>query len=247
MKATQFEFRFRVAIVTLLYVLGFWAPWEHLRGSGAITTTWLELAGALASAHWLSLQSATILVTVVAILLALKGTFFRLWGTAYLGTAIVHDKAMHAAKLVAAGPYRYTRNPLYLGTLLFSAAVSILMPPSGAILFLLLQAVLYLRLILGEEAFLSAQQGQPYLSYKQQVTRFFPSLRPRVASAQMHPQWLQSLLAESYYLALTACFAILAWQYNAWILTKCVIICFGASLILKSFVPKNNPSTYSHD
>lgn len=239
MKATQFEFRFRMTLVTLLYVLGFWAPWErYLRGSGAIATTWLELSGALASAHWLSLGNATILITALAILFAIKGTFFRIWGTAYLGTDIVHDKVMHAAQVVAAGPYRYTRNPLYLGSLLFSVAVSILMPPSGAIVFLALQAVLYLRLILGEEALLSAQRGEAYLAYKQRVPRFFPSLRPRVPASPTKPRWLQSLLTESYYSALTLCFAVLAWRYNAWILIKCVIICFGASLVLRALVPR---------
>src|SRR6202000_393916 len=126
-----------------------------LRNPGAITTTWLELSGALASAHWLSLNAATILITTLAIIFSLKGTFFRLWGTAYLGTTVVHDKLMHASQVVAAGPYPYTRNPFYLGSLLFSVAISILMPPTGAIFFLVAQSIFYLRLILGEEALLS--------------------------------------------------------------------------------------------
>src|SRR5215813_11817090 len=129
MKATQFEFRFRVIIAFLLYVLGFWAPWARYLGSGRVSTTWLELPGALASAHWLPLENATILVTVIALLCAIKGTIFRVWGTAYLGTAVVHDRSMHGTAVVAAGPYRYTRNPLYMGTFIFSIAVSILMPP----------------------------------------------------------------------------------------------------------------------
>lgn len=239
MKATPFEFRFRVTIIFLIYVLGFWAPWEHsLRNPGAITTTWLELSGALASAHWFSLNAATILVTTLAILFALKGTFFRVWGTAYLGTAIVHDKLMHASQVVAAGPYRYTRNPLYLGTMLFSVAISILMPPSGAIFFLLAQGIFFLRLVLGEEALLSAQQGESYLAYKQRVSRFFPSLRPRVPATPAMPQWPSSVLAESYYVGFTACLAILAWRYNADLLLKCVLICFGASLVIRAFMPR---------
>src|SRR5277367_1166873 len=87
MKATHFEFRFRIVIGFLLYVLGFWAPWARYLGSGRASITWLELPGALASAHWLSLNSATILITVIALLCAIKGAIFRVWGTAYLGTA----------------------------------------------------------------------------------------------------------------------------------------------------------------
>jgi protein-S-isoprenylcysteine O-methyltransferase Ste14 len=239
MKATQFEFRFRLAIGFLSYVLGFWAPWERYGSNpGSVTTTWLELSGALASAHWLSLSSATVLVTAIAILCALKGTIFRVWGTAYLGTAVVHDTSMHGAEVVAAGPYRYVRNPLYLGTFIFSLAVSILMPPTGAIFFLLAQAFFCLRLILGEEAYLTAQQGEAYLAYKQRVPRLLRSLRARVPASTAKPQWLTSILAESYYVSLTVCFAILAWRYNAYLLTKCLIICFGASLVLRALVPR---------
>src|ERR1700733_12837419 len=239
MKATQFEFRFRLAIGFLLYFLGFWAPWERYGSNpGAVTTTWLELSGALASAHWLSLSSATVLVTAIAILCAFKGTIFRVWGTAYLGTAVGHDTSMHGAEVVAAGPYRYVRNPLYVGTFIVSLALSFLRPPTGAIFFLLAQAFFYLRLILGEEAYLTAQQGEAYLAYKRRVPRLMRSLRARVPASAVKPQWLTSILAESYYVSLTVCFAILAWRYNAYLLTKCVIICFVASLVLRALVPR---------
>jgi protein-S-isoprenylcysteine O-methyltransferase Ste14 len=238
-KATPFEFRFRIAIGLLLYVLGFWAPWARYLGSGRVSTTWLELSGALSSAHWLSLNSATILITAIALLCAIKGTGLRVWGTAYLGTAIVHDKSMHGTEVVAAGPYRYVRNPLYMGTFVFSIAISILMPPTGTIFFLVAQAVFYFRLILGEEAYLSAQQGEAYLAYKQKVPRLWRSLRARVPASPARPQWLTSLLAESYYVSYTACFAILAWRYNAYLLIKCVIICFGTSLVIRAILPQS--------
>ena len=239
MKATQLEFRFRLVIGFLLYVLGFWAPWaRYLGGSGRVSTVWLELPGAIASAHWLPLENATIVVTVIALLCAIKGTIFRVWGTAYLGTSIVHDKSMHGTEVVAAGPYRYMRNPLYMGTLIFSLAISILMPPTGAIFFLVAQAILYYRLILAEEAHLTAEQGEAYLAYKQKVPRFWRSLRARVPASPAKPQWLTSILAESYYIGFTVCFAILAWRYNAYLLIKCVIICFGASLVIRSILPQ---------
>jgi protein-S-isoprenylcysteine O-methyltransferase Ste14 len=239
MKATQFEFRFRVAIGVLLYVLGFWAPWERYLHGSNVSTAWLELSGALASLHWLSLGSATILVTTIAILCAIKGTVFRTWGTAYLGTSIVHDKAMRGAEVVAAGPYRYVRNPLYFGTFLFSIAVSILMPPTGALFFLVAQAIFYFRLILGEETYLTEQQGEAYLAYKQKVPRLLRSLHARVPASAAKPQWLTSIFAESYYVSLTICFIVFAWRYNAYLLIKCVIICFGASLVVRSILPRN--------
>jgi protein-S-isoprenylcysteine O-methyltransferase Ste14 len=242
-KATQFELRFRIVTEFLLYVLGFWAPWARYFGSGRLSTTWLELPGAIASAHWLSLENATLVVTVIALLCAIQGTFFRVWGTAYLGTAIVHDNSVYGTEVVAAGPYRYTRNPLYMGTFIFSFAVSLLMPPTGAIFFLVAQAIFYYRLILGEEAYLAAKQGEAYLAYKRKVPRFWRSLHARVAATQARPQWLNSILAESYYISFTACFAILARRYNSYLLIKCLIICFGASLVVRAILPQ----TGKHD
>ncbi|HEX3435158.1 MAG TPA: isoprenylcysteine carboxylmethyltransferase family protein, partial [Pseudacidobacterium sp.] len=117
--------------------------------------------------------------------------------------------------------------------------VSILMPPTGAIFFLAAQAIFYYRLILREEAYLTARLGEAYLEYKQHVPRFWRSLRARVSASSVQPQWLNSILGESYYVALTVCFAILAWRYNAYLLTKCVIICFGASLVVRAMLPKD--------
>lgn len=239
MKATRFEFRFRLAIGLVIYLLGFWAPWiRYGPFAGRATSTWLELVGALASTHALTLQYATVLVTLTAILLAAIGAAFRVWGTAYLGTGIVHSGAMHAQSVVAAGPYRHLRNPLYFGSFVFSLAVSILMPPSGAVFFIVAIFLQILRLILGEEAYLSAQQGDPYLAYKARVPRLFPSPLPRVPASPAKPRWLQAVLAESYCVGMTLCFAVLAWRYNSLLLTQAVIICFGLSLIVRALIGK---------
>src|SRR5262249_18902953 len=121
---------------------------------------------------------------------------------------------------------------------IFSLAISILMPPTGAIFFIVAQAFFYYRLILAEEAYLAASQGDAYVAYKQKVPRFWRSLKARVAASQAKPQWLTSILAESYYVSFAVCFAILAWRYNAYLLIKCIIICFGASLIIRAILPQ---------
>jgi hypothetical protein len=73
-KATRFEFRYRVWIAVAIYGLGFAAPWLIFSAGGPrVSTTWLELAGALAGTHALTLQWATLLVTSLAILLAATG------------------------------------------------------------------------------------------------------------------------------------------------------------------------------
>src|SRR5271170_2720525 len=182
----------------------------------------------------MTLQSATVAVTSLAIFLAALGAAFRVWGTAYLSAAIVTSSAMHAQSVVAAGPYRYVRNPLYFGSFVFSLAVAILMPPTGAIFFVVASFVQMLRLILGEEAYLATQQGEPYLAYKVRVPRLFPSVAARVPASPARPRWWQAVATETYVLGTMACFAVLAWRYNAMLLTQALIVCFGVTLVVRA-------------
>ena len=237
MQATRFEFRFRLWISVAIYLLGFWAPWLRYGNYAApAASTWLELSGELS--HLLPLETATIVVTLAAILFAAAGTIFRIWGTAYIGSGVVKSSAMHAQGIVASGPYRYLRNPLYFGSFLFALAVAILMPPSGAIFALAANFVQMLRLILREESYLEAQQGQAYLDYKRRVPRLFPSPVARVPQSPAHPQWPQACVAEIFYIAMTACFAALAWRYNATLLIQALLVCFGLSLVARAFLKK---------
>jgi hypothetical protein len=50
------------------------------------------------------------------------------------------------------------------------------------------------------------------------------------------PHWLQALVAETYPIAFTLCFAIFAWRYNARILIQCLLICYGCSLVIRAFI-----------
>ena len=75
--------------------------------------------------------------------------------------------------LVAAGPYRFTRNPMYLGmagTLLGAAVLLGTLAPFVAIpLFV---ALIEWRFILAEEAVLLASFGSAYADYKARVRRW---------------------------------------------------------------------------
>jgi protein-S-isoprenylcysteine O-methyltransferase Ste14 len=78
-----------------------------------------------------------------------------------------------ATALVAAGPYRFTRNPMYLGmagTLLGAAVLFGTLAPLVAIpLFV---ALIEWRFILAEEAMLVATFGEAYAGYKARVRRW---------------------------------------------------------------------------
>lgn len=242
MKATQVEFRLRLLIILTLFILGFWAPWIGTSGSFGppAGTAWLALATKLGQWPALGIGGATLVVTWLAIVCGALAAWLRIWGTAYLGASIVHSGSMHGARLTAAGPYRYVRNPLYLGSWLFGASVAILMPPSGAVVFLVLLVFFYFRLILGEEAFLASRIGEPYSEYRQRVPRLVPRLRPGIAASPTRPQWFLSAMAEILPLGYTLCLAVLAWRYEPRLLGRCLLVCFGLSLVTRALLPRSS-------
>jgi protein-S-isoprenylcysteine O-methyltransferase Ste14 len=225
-------FRWRVPIFVLLYLLGFFAPWELRRGSHG--TLWLAASALLARSGWMGLAAATLLVTITALACLSLGAFLRVWGTAYLGSSVMSGLTMRGEALVAAGPYRYVRNPLYVGSWLLALGVSILMPPSGAAFFLLAFSAFVLLLVSAEERFLLSRQGESYRQYLGAVPRFLPLRKPGGTPSSLSPQWGQALLAEVYSITITLCFAALAWRYNARLLIRCVLICYGLSLVVRA-------------
>jgi protein-S-isoprenylcysteine O-methyltransferase Ste14 len=237
MKASTLEFRFRFFVIAAIYFLGFAAPWNYWLHLDTIRT-WQILAAWPARSGWISFSNATIVVLLFGIVCALTGAFVRTWGTAYLSPSIVHDSAMHGEGVVAAGPYRYVRNPLYLGTFFHTVALALLMPPSGAIFCVLAVFLFQLRLITGEESFLTTELGEPYLAYSAKVPRLIPALTPRVPASAMQPKWPLGFLGEIYMWGVVVSFAILGWRYNSILIIKGVLVSLGISLIVRAFLPK---------
>ena len=78
-----------------------------------------------------------------------------------------------ATVLVTEGPFKYTRNPLYLSLTLFYVGISILVNALWAML--LLPAVLFLinrGVIDREERYLERKFGEQYKQYKERVRRW---------------------------------------------------------------------------
>jgi protein-S-isoprenylcysteine O-methyltransferase Ste14 len=237
MKATPLEFRFRFLILSAIYFLGFVAPWNFWLHLDSIRT-WQLLASWPARSGWLSFSAATIVVLLVGIVCALIGAFLRTWGTAYLSPSVVQDSALHGEGIIAAGPFRYVRNPLYLGNFIHTFALALLMPPSGAIFGILAISLFQLRLIAAEESFLTANPGEPYTAYCAKVPRLIPALTPRVPSSTTQPKWPLAFIAEIYMWGVVVSFAILGWRYNSILIIKGILISLGISLIIRAFLPK---------
>ncbi len=226
-------------IQVVLVVLGFWAPW---------TRSWVpsaQFAPRISLLEWLTLDlsrlgavsfaASAALVIVFAALIAGLGAVLRVWGAAYLGYTTIHHGQMQAGEIMADGPYRFLRNPLYAGGWCMMAAISLLMPPTGALFTLPLVTVFYLRLILGEEAFLEGRLGDPYREYLRAVPRLFPRFGSGLPSAGRKPHWLIALLTEINPIGIFIIFVCLSWSYDNLLMIKAVMVSFGVSLVARAF------------
>ncbi len=237
MKATALEFRLRMAIMTIVVVLGFWAPWIEAWGIGQRISLLEWMALELSRLGLLSFAAATPAVIILGSVIAAIGAFLRVWGSAWLGYGTVHHGSMQAGGVVANGPYRHVRNPLYLGGWFMIAAMAFIMPPTGALFVVPLLTVFFLRLIFGEEAFLAARLGQPYLDYLRAVPRLLPRLRAALPSAGGKPQWIVALLSELNPIGVFITLAFLSWTYNNLLMVKAIVIAFGLSMVVRALIP----------
>ena len=135
---------------------------------------------------------------IVGALLVFLAAGIRTWGTAYLRTDVVHDTAQHSEALVADGPFRYTRNPLYLATMPMAAGIGVLASRTGFIFLVLANWIFVYRLIFREEETLRQSQGESYLAYCRSVPRFWPSPTPKVPSGNLKPHWGQAFAGETF-------------------------------------------------
>ncbi len=241
MKATAFEYRFRFWIHALIYVLGFWAPWLLIPATQDLgfsdRSTWLVLASSLSIHGWLPFRGAILTILILALVLTALGAWLRLWGAAYVSSGVVRSPVMHGATMLADGPYRRTRNPLYLGTLLHTIGIAILMPPSGAIFAIVLLWVLQIRLALAEEPFLASRFGEPYIAYAARVPRFLLSPKALIPAAGAPAHWGQSVLGEIYFVGVFLTLLLFGWSFNANPLRRGILISLGVALIARAFLP----------
>ncbi|GGA71344.1 hypothetical protein GCM10011507_23760 [Edaphobacter acidisoli] len=247
-RATGLEFRFRLLIHAVIIVLGFWAPWDkwlHLDSDGPNPHVWGVLADHLykLAPGTISIGAAFNWLLILAAICAFVAAALRTWGSAYIGAPVVQSGAMHGAELVAAGPYRFMRNPLYAGLVIHSLALALLMPPTGAVFCVVTLALFQLRLIGGEEAFLSAKLGEPYRAYCSLVPRIFPALRPRVAASATRARWGLAFLGEIYMWGVFVTFVALGYRYNAFLLMRGVLVSLGLMLIIRAMLPRTSQAT----
>ena len=79
-----------------------------------------------------------------------------------------------ALTIVRGGPFRFTRNPMYLALCLLQVALGFFLNDWITLLFVVpLALILHYGVILREERYLTAKFGEPYLQLKRDVRRWF--------------------------------------------------------------------------
>lgn len=206
-RATPWAFRHRATLLGVVY------------GVSSMLSIWLDHAGlwpgtpidrylALDRGFWLGQRlsnpaPAPGLAREMAIPIAFLAVCFalRAWGTSYLRGHVMADKEMHSDRLIVAGPFRWVRNPLYLGNLFMAAAFGLLLPPPGLLLMVGGHLVVLGTLSRLEGQGLREQHGAAYEDYARRVHAFLPKPPgPGVPDAPVQPDWKNGLATESWHL-----------------------------------------------
>jgi protein-S-isoprenylcysteine O-methyltransferase Ste14 len=180
MKASEWEFRNRAMVFGIILGLSF--------GLYSLDS---ENVTAMAGTPRLLFWFAALVLAAAALI--------RTWASSYLNASVVYAAEIKSSSLVADGPYRHVRNPLYLANVLMAFGLGSMMSRAGFVFAVVAMWVFCYRLILREESELRASQGACFETYCRAVPRLWPALRPRTASAGSRPKWKEGFKAEFWY------------------------------------------------
>ncbi|HWC76898.1 MAG TPA: isoprenylcysteine carboxylmethyltransferase family protein [Blastocatellia bacterium] len=144
---------------------------------------------------------------IPGVTLAFIGLGIRAWASGYL---------RKNRELTIAGPYAYTRNPLYLGTLLMATGIAI---SAGSVwfiaVFVAFYLLIYVPVIFAEAQTLSDLFAQSYEAYSRAVPLFFPRLTPYRGSSSQRFEAEAYLKHREYRAAVgvAAVYALIAVKY----------------------------------
>src|SRR5262245_47939391 len=133
---------------------------------GALLSYLVPIGPGLGSANGLALAVGLIFVTLGFALVALSARNFH-----RASTSVVPSEPSTA--LVTTGPYRFTRNPIYIGFVLAYFGFAIVLTSMWVLLLLIpVMAVMQRGVVVREEAYLAGKFGDAYRKYQARVPRW---------------------------------------------------------------------------
>jgi protein-S-isoprenylcysteine O-methyltransferase Ste14 len=192
MRATTWEFRNRGMVFGLIFGAAFFLYSIDHQNAAA----WL--ANLLAAKSGRDATQIARAILALGSLLVVLCSLVRTWASSYLRDDIVYASDVKTAALVADGPYRRVRNPLYFGNVLLAIGIGTTASRAGFVFLVLTMTVFCYRLILREESELSAAQPESYAAYLRAVPRLLPSPLCQIPSAGSRAQWARGFRAEAW-------------------------------------------------
>jgi protein-S-isoprenylcysteine O-methyltransferase Ste14 len=133
------------------------------------------------------------LISAILSLILAKPTFYSLIGGAVitvLGLAIriwACGNLRKEKELTTSGPYRYTRNPLYFGSMILGISTVVACQSWGVLaIFLANFLIIYPVVIRAEKEKMSQLFPEKYREYRKHVPLFFPTLKPNLPRDPEH-------------------------------------------------------------
>jgi protein-S-isoprenylcysteine O-methyltransferase Ste14 len=209
MQATDFEFRNRWWLFATIFTLAFMAYIVDPVNSGAALVDWLARRRGITAT-----DNAYRLVFAIAAALVALAALIRTWATSYLRAEVMTDGRVHTDRLVADGPYRYVRNPLYLGNIFMAVGAGLMASRLGFVILVAGMIVFVMRLMLREENELRRDQGEAFQGYCAAVPRLLPAIAPRTPRSGNVARWRQAFRAELMYWLITLAIAVFAVTLN---------------------------------
>ena len=115
----------------------------------------------LGQGHWTRFLGGGVVILI--------GFWIDIWGTR---TLTAQQSLGAKGKIITGGPYRFTRNPQYVGFILIYSGVILISYSLMALVTGALLVLAFFILPLSEEPWLRQQYGDPYLDYCRNVPRF---------------------------------------------------------------------------
>ena len=119
---------------------------------------------------------SSVYVQFIGVVLTVTGYFVFIWSVGARGRYSVSWAMPEDQKLVTWGPYRYVRNPSYLGYFLMFFGLFLVWSNVFTV-FPFLAIPGYYRVAVEEEGLLEKRFGEAYVEYRKKTGRFIPKIR----------------------------------------------------------------------
>jgi protein-S-isoprenylcysteine O-methyltransferase Ste14 len=185
-------YRWRGAIFGAIYLAGFYAGSFAWSLVGHAYTPFYAWLGARFGEHGPSA------VLAIATLCVFTCWALRMWGSSYLSYGVVWNRDAQANALVVDGPFRFVRNPLYLGNLFLAMGIGSIATPFGFAI-IVVGSLIFVLMLAGEETrVLRATYGATFDTYRRAVPALIPRFTPAhvPGSVAGKPSLEQGLRAE---------------------------------------------------